>query len=123
MTRTRRWLAGAALLLGAASGHGAAAHAFLDHARPAVGAVVAAAPDSVQLWFTEPLEPAFSTVQVVGPSGERVDQGKPSVGGDDSTELRIGVRALAPGRYKVIWRVLSVDSHVTNGDFSFTVGR
>jgi methionine-rich copper-binding protein CopC len=122
MHSIRRWLASAALLLGVA--HGAAAHAFLDHARPAVGAALAAAPDSVQLWFTQPLEPAFSTVQVVGPSGERVDQGPPAISGDDAARMSVALRpGLAPGRYRVIWRVLSVDSHVTNGDFSFSIGR
>jgi len=57
MARIGRGLIGALLLLGAPQG--AAAHAFLDHARPAVGAVLAAPPDSMQLWFTQPLEPAF----------------------------------------------------------------
>jgi copper resistance protein C len=28
---------------------------------------------------------------------------------------------LAPGSYKVIWRVLSVDTHVTEGDYKFRV--
>ena len=28
---------------------------------------------------------------------------------------------LAPGRYTVHWRVLSVDTHVTEGTFAFTV--
>jgi methionine-rich copper-binding protein CopC len=109
-----------AALLGMATG--ADAHAFLDHARPAVGSSVAAAPAELQLWFTQALEPAFSTVQVVGPSGARVDQGPSRVGVDDPTRLSVGLQPLAPGRYRVIWRVVSVDSHVTNGDFSFTVG-
>jgi hypothetical protein len=101
----------------------AEAHAFLDHTQPAVGATVAAAPSEIRLWFTEPLEPAFSSVQVVGPSGERVDQGHPQVDSGDPTRLSVEVKSSEPGRYRVIWRVLSIDSHTTNGDFSFTVGR
>jgi methionine-rich copper-binding protein CopC len=120
------WLARIILTIAAAILGGAAqaeAHAFLDHTLPAVGASVAAAPTEVQLWFTEPLEPAFSSVEVVGPAGERVDQGAPRVEGGNATRLSVGLKQLAPGRYRVIWRVLSIDSHVTNGDFSFTVGR
>ena len=40
------------------------AHAFLDHASPRVGSTVAIAPRELLLWFTEKLEPAFSTVEV-----------------------------------------------------------
>jgi len=28
---------------------------------------------------------------------------------------------LKPGKYKVVWRVTSVDTHVTHGDFTFDV--
>ena len=31
-------------------------------------------------------------------------------------------KPLSPGTYKVIWRVLSVDTHRTQGNFSFRVG-
>ena len=36
--------------------------------------------------------------------------------------LRIGVKPLSAGSYRVHWRVLSVDTHVTEGNFSFHVG-
>ena len=35
--------------------------------------------------------------------------------------LRVTLAPLAPGTYRVVWRVLSVDTHVTEGDFTFTV--
>jgi methionine-rich copper-binding protein CopC len=37
--------------------------------------------------------------------------------------LTVSVPQLAPGRYRVKWRVLSVDTHVTEGDYSFDVAR
>ena len=40
------------------------AHAFLDHAEPRVGNKVATPPREVTLWFTQKLEPAFSSVTV-----------------------------------------------------------
>ena len=33
----------------------------------------------------------------------------------DGTQLRVPLKALPPGTYKVIWRVLSVDTHRTQG--------
>jgi methionine-rich copper-binding protein CopC len=99
----------------------AGAHAFLDHATPAVGSAVRASPAQVKLWFTQQLEPAFSTARVWDRSGKRVDQGDPQVDLADATLLRVSLPQLAPGTYRVTWRVLSVDTHVTEGDFTFDV--
>ncbi len=109
-----------ALVLAAAPGNGFA-HAFLDHAAPRVGSTVSPAPREMVLWFTQKLEPAFSSIEVRNESGASVTAGKASVGGD-GTQLRVSLKALSPGTYKVIWRVLSVDTHRTQGDFSFHVG-
>ena len=97
------------------------AHAFLDHAAPAVGSTVRAPPPQVRLWFSQPVEPAFSTVRVVDRSDKRVDRGDAKVDADDPSVLQVSVPTLAPGRYRVVWRVLSVDTHVTEGDFTFDV--
>ena len=97
------------------------AHAFLDHATPAVGSTVQGTPARVALRFTQRLEPAFSRVQVVDAAGKRVDREDASVSGDDATMLTVSLAPLAPGRYAVKWRVLSVDTHVTEGDYTFTV--
>ncbi|MGA2129763.1 MAG: copper resistance CopC family protein [Xanthobacteraceae bacterium] len=100
----------------------AQAHAFLDRAEPRVGSSVAAAPRQVSLWFTQSLEPAFSTVEVQDSAGARVDQGGPRVDPAHPSVMRIAVKPLPPGTYKVRWRVLSVDTHTTEGSFSFRVG-
>ena len=105
------------LVLGTAYAH---AHAFLDHAEPRVGNSVTSAPREVSLWFTQNLEAAFSTVEVRDASGARVDQGKPQV---SAGVMRIGLKPLPPGTYKVYWHVLSVDTHRTEGSFSFRVGQ
>ena len=97
------------------------AHVFLDHAAPAVGSTVRAPPAQIKLWFTQALEPAFSTVRVVDRSNQRVDRGDARVDAADATVLQVSVPTLAPGRYRVVWRVLSVDTHVTEGDFTFDV--
>ena len=99
----------------------ALAHAFLEHAVPPVGSTVAAAPDRVSLRFTQRLEPAFSRVQVLDAAGRRVDRDDAAVLGPDAALLSVSVAPLAPGRYVVRWRVLSADTHVTDGDYEFTV--
>ena len=87
----------------------ALSHAMLDHAVPKVGSTVAQSPREVVLWFTERLEPAFSSIEVRNEQGAAVNGGKATVIGDH-TQLRVPLKALSPGTYKVIWRVLSVNS-------------
>lgn len=101
----------------------AAAHAFLDHALPGVGSTLHESPRSVRLSFTEQLEPAFSRVRVVDASGKAVDAGDSRVDASDPSVLAVSLPALAPGTYRVQWRVVSVDTHVTEGDFTFEIKR
>ncbi len=99
-------------------GSAAWAHAFLDEASPRVDSTVPAAPSEVSLRFTQDLEPAFSTVTITDASGRRVDTGKPSFSGNI---IRVPLRAIGAGKYRVTWRVLSVDTHTTEGAFNFSV--
>jgi hypothetical protein len=99
----------------------AQAHAFLDHSAPAVGSSTPKAPAVVRVWFSEQLEPAFSHLEVTDRSGKRVDTGDAKVDPADPTELRATLKPLPPGTYKVDWHVVSVDTHRTEGDFTFTV--
>ena len=108
----------AVLLWGTA---GAEAHAFLDRGDPRVGSTMRTPPAEVRLWFTESLEPAFSSVRVLNEAGHRVDKGDSRVDPSNLALLRISVPMLPPGTYRVVWRVLSVDGHVTEGDFTFRI--
>jgi copper resistance protein C len=102
-------------------GGGAAyAHAHLQRSEPRDGSTVIPAPNQVALWFSESLQPAFSGVEVRDAQGDRVDQGEPQISG---ASMRIGLKALSPGMYKVNWHVLSVETHKTHGTVSFTVGQ
>lgn len=102
---------------------GAWAHAFLDRASPAVGSSVPAAPTVVNLRFTQNLEPAFSTVTVTDKAGQRVDLDNVQVPQGQPTQLQVGLKQLPPGTYTVQWHVVSVDTHTTDGHFTFDVGR
>ncbi len=104
-----------------AYGQSAHAHAFLDHARPAVGSTVHGSPGEVRLWFTAPLEAAFSTVKIMDNTGKQVDKQDKHLDRRDPALLEVSLPPLPPGTYRVLWRVLSVDSHVTNGDFTFEI--
>jgi copper resistance protein C len=109
--------------LGATLAPPAAAHAYLDRARPVVGSVVRESPKELTLWFTQRIEPSFSEVRVLDPSGKRVDAGDAKVDAGDGKVLRVSLPKLAPGAYHVKWRVLSVDTHVSEGEFTFDVAR
>lgn len=106
------------LRLGAGPAH---AHAFLDHADPRVGNTVKS-PRIISLWFTQNLEGSFSTIEVLDANGARMNAGNALVDANDRKLLRAPVRSLPPGTYTVKWHVLSVDTHTTDGNFTFHVG-
>ena len=98
------------------------AHAMLDRATPAVGAVVHVAPSEIRLEFSEGVEASLSRVTLTGAEGARVQTGPAATPTRARRLLIVPLKAsLAPGVYRVTWRVVSVDSHVTQGDFSFIV--
>ena len=102
--------------------HAVLAHAHLNHASPAAGSTVAQPPKEVAIWFTEALEPKFSSIEVQDAKGAPVQSDKAFLDPSNTAELRVALKPLPPGTYKVIWRVLSVDTHRTNGSFTFRVG-
>jgi len=99
----------------------ALAHATLDRASPPVGRSLANPPSEVVLFFTDVLEPAFSTIEVRNENGALMSSGKAEVDPDHGTQLRVALKPLPAGTYKVIWRAISLDTHRTQGDFLFHV--
>lgn len=99
----------------------AGAHAFLDHSDPAVGSTLPASPSQMHLWFTQELEPAFSWVTVTDKSGASVNDGPATIDPNNKSEFDVKLKPLHAGTYTVKWHVLSVDTHTTEGDFTFEV--
>jgi len=99
------------------------AHAFLKDANPGVGSTIQTSPSEVRIGFTENIEPAVSSIQVFDASGKEVDKHHLHLDRSDHALLHISLPQLRAGTYKVVWRVVSVDTHVTNGDFTFRVVR
>jgi methionine-rich copper-binding protein CopC len=97
------------------------AHAFLDHTDPAVGSTVPTAPPEMHLWFTQELEPAFTWVTVSDKSGASMNDGPATVDSSNKQEMDVKLKPLQAGTYTVKWHALSVDTHTTEGDFTFQV--
>lgn len=97
------------------------AHAFVDHAEPKVGSDVSPAPTEVKIWYTQAVEPAFSKIKVLDSAGQEVDKKDTGQDSNDKHLLMVSLPPLPPGVYKVVWKVVSVDTHHTQGDFKFTV--
>jgi copper resistance protein C len=99
------------------------AHAFLKHADPGVGSTIPTSPGEVRIRFTENIEPAVSSIQVFDASGKEVDKRDLHLDRSDHALLHVSLPPLGAGTCKVVWRVVSVDTHVTNGNFTFRIVR
>jgi methionine-rich copper-binding protein CopC len=88
---------------------------------PAARTSVGRSPERIHLWFNERLEPAYSRLSVWSRDGQRVDAGDVQVASSEPTRLSVGVPTLPPGPYTVKFRVLSVDGHVVEAEYVFTV--
>jgi methionine-rich copper-binding protein CopC len=99
----------------------ALSHALFNRSEPRVGQTVSRCPKQVRLWFDSQLEPSSSTVRVESQTGKRVDNLDGHVDSSDATILEVSLPCLSPGTYRVIWKVVSLDGHSTNGSFVFTI--
>lgn len=84
------------------------------------GVVLAEPPRAVHLGFSEPVQAIGSGLRVVGPDGRRVDRGRADVAGPD---VSVAIDAHAPGTYRVVWSVISPDTHPEFGTMTFSVRR
>lgn len=96
----------------------ASAHAFLERASPSAGENLHASPARIEMHFSEALEPSFSEVRVTDKSGHDMAAG-PAVA--TGTEMDLPLKKLPPGRYRVSWHAVSVDTHRTEGKYNFLV--
>ena len=112
-------LAGIVALVAASPGAG---HGLLQRAEPRAGSTVRTAPKTVRLWFAGAIEPRYSGLHVLDPAGTRVDLDDADVDPATGAVMTVSLLPSLPrGRYRVLWRALSVDGHVTRGDFAFRI--
>jgi hypothetical protein len=81
-----------------------------------------ASPKEIRLTFSEGVEPRFSGIELATGDGRPIATGHATRDPGDEKQLVLAVPPLAPGLYRVTWHVVSVDTHRTEGDFTFTVG-
>lgn len=144
--RSRWTIVLAVLVLWVGLSAAAWSHAHLRQASPGQGATVTETPTEVRLTFSEPVEVGFSTFKVyplppADDEGELREAARELMGqvlharddadaradaglaGESRTSADIVILLkddLEPGPYVVMWRVLSVDTHVTEGFYTFT---
>lgn len=97
------------------------AHASLQRAMPLVGSTTPSSPPDLTLDYSEPIETRFSSIAVMDADGQRVDKRDVHVAPDNPKRLIVGLPALKQGTYKVEWHIISVDTHRTEGRFTFSI--
>lgn len=96
----------------------ALAHDAAESSSPADGATVATAPAKVSITFNDTPLGLGSEVKVTDAAGTDWADGKVEIVDNvASQKLREGAPA---GKYTVVWRVVSSDSHPIEGTFAFT---
>ena len=123
LRRARRLAGILVLLVVPAAAALAEAHAQLARSAPPAASTLRAAPPEVKLWFTESLEASFSAAHLLDGARRRVDGAEGRVDAMNSALLRMALPVIPPGRYTVVYRVVSVDSHVTAGELTFRIVR
>ena len=113
---------GALIMALAASLHSvpALAHAMLTKAQPPRRAQLTQPPAQVRLWFNEEVEKDYASL-TVSHGDKPVTEAKPQVTADDAKSILLPLPELSPGKYTVKFRVLSVDGHVVDSSYDFTV--
>ena len=121
MTRLASFFAAAAILAGLPPT--TFSHAPHPSTVPAAGATDPAAPDAMEIVFSESLEPKYSAITVTDAAGAEVQSGEAHLVNGDGKRLGVALRPLQPGIYTVTWHATSTDTHKTEGSYRFTVGK
>jgi copper transport protein len=113
---------GLALGLAAAAAGVALAHASLIRSDPPANTRLERSPESVSVWFDEPIEPGYTFLSVYDRAGQRVDRLDARFAGGREPSITLSVPELPAGSYVVVWRVISLDDgHAVGGAFAFGV--
>jgi copper resistance protein C len=121
MKKSRMWLyLGALLATVLSSPMIASAHSFPEKESPSAGQKIASPPSEVVIDFDAPIEKLFAKLEVTGADGQNLASGAPQVS-DNGIRMSVKVPALKPGDYTVKWAVVGIDTHHTEGSYTFTV--
>jgi len=109
------------LLTGLAGANAAFAHAHLKSETPAKDATVSA-PAELRLVFSEGVEETLTKVEVSSAGKPVMLKSTATDPSDKKTLIVTPAAPLPPGEYKVVWHAVSVDTHKSEGNYSFKVG-
>jgi methionine-rich copper-binding protein CopC len=120
--KTSRKFKAVALLLAMTPGVAlvAFAHSYPEEETPAAGQKVTIAPVEVSIKFDAAVEKLFAKLEVTGADGKNQALGTPVLS-DDGKRLSVKVGALKAGDYSVKWSVVCIDTHHSQGSYTFTV--
>ena len=96
-------------------------HLHLVKSVPAANATIAAAPDSLRLWFSQTPELGVTSVKLTGPGTAAIALA-PLAKRDSSLVVAAVKGKMATGAYTVVWRTMAKDGHVARGSYGFRVG-
>ena len=121
MNKSSKWLfVGALVATVLSSPMMASAHSFPEKESPSAGQKVTSPPSEVVIDFDAPIEKLFAKLEVTGADGQNLVAGAPQIS-DDGIRMSVKVPALKPGDYTVKWAVVGIDTHHTEGSYTFTV--
>ncbi|PMX26032.1 MULTISPECIES: copper homeostasis periplasmic binding protein CopC [unclassified Pseudomonas] len=118
----KKTLTAVALLASLLGASAAFAHAHLKSSEPAADSTVAA-PKDLRLTFSEGVEATFTKVSLSKDGTEVAIKRLETPDADKKTLVVTPAAPLADGHYKVVWNAVSVDTHKSNGEYSFQVGQ
>ena len=99
----------------------AMAHAALVKSDPPRRATLSISPKQVRLWFNEKIEGSYASVIVLDSNKNSITENNPETVADDPKSIILSLPQLDSGRYTVKYRVMSVDGHVIESSFDFSV--
>lgn len=97
------------------------AHATLVKSEPPRRASLSVPPKHIQLWFNEEIEGSYASIMVLDENKISITKEVPQIVPEDLKSVILPLPEIDPGRYTVQYRVLSIDGHVVESDFSFVV--
>lgn len=117
----RRIVAGAAVIMAAMWTPTVLAHAMLVKSEPPRRATLVKSPAQIKLWFNEEVEKDYASLTLLDANKTPVTDVRPRLAPEDARAIELPLPELAPGKYSVKFRVLSVDGHVVDSVYDFTV--
>ncbi len=99
----------------------AMAHAALIKSDPPRRATLSTPPKQIQLWFNEKIEGSYASVTVRDSNKNSVTENTPESVTDDPKSVVLSLPPIESGRYTVHYRVMSVDGHVIESSFDFSI--